>query len=370
MLRHLTAWIAVFAAMLGISGGLYVYKRDELSKANAAASAQPEPTEAVSAVRARRGAWTTSTRAIGTVVALRRLEIRNERAGTISRLGFQSGAIVESGQVLVEFDTAQEEAAFAAAQAEADLAKLTLERRESLKGSAAFSPQEFDKARQEHAAAKARARNLEVAIEKKRIHAPFKARVGIIDLQPGAYLDVGTLIARLQGVDADAYVDFSLSQDGRALIRPGVEVSMSGPGLPQGSAAATIMAEDDSVDTANRMVRFRAVARGLGETLRPGAFVDIVAITSQPRESVFVPLSALRRSTSGQHVFVIVDADGKKRAKQRAVETGPVQDNDIAIEKGLSEGELVAASGSFKLRDGVAVQAEAVDPAPASAGVN
>lgn len=364
MLKHLAAWSVVLLAMLSISSGLYIYKSNELNKANAAASAQPEPMEAVGAVRARNGSWTSTARAIGTVVATRQLEVRNELAGIISRIGFESGAIVEKGQILVEFDTEQEKAIFSAAQAEAELTKLTLDRRESLKGSSAFSPQEFDKARQEYAAAKARARNLEVIIEKKTIRAPFKARVGITNLQPGAYLDVGTLIARLQGVDADAYVDFSLAQDNSVLMQIGTEVSLAGAGVPQGTATAKIVAEDDSVDTSNRMVRFRAIVKGLGDRLRPGMFVDVIAVTSEPRQSVFVPLSSVRRSTAGQHVFVIIEADGKTRAQLRAVETGPVQDNDIAVAKGLKVGELVAASGSFKLRDGVAVKVDHPQPPP------
>lgn len=358
MLRHLVAWLVVVAAVVGISVGLGLYKHGEFRAAQAAAEGSPEPVEAVVIARARQGQWSASSRAIGTVVALRQLEIRNELAGTIAEMGFASGDIVEAGQLLVQLDVRQERAAVAAAEAEARLAKLTLERREGLRNSPAFSEQELDKSREDFAAANARAASLQVVIEKKRIVAPFRARVGITNLQPGAYLDVGTAIGRLQGVDTDAFVDFSLPQDSAASIRTGVSVTLTGPGIPGGSAEAKIAAEDDSVDGSSRAVRFRAVAKGLGETLRPGTFVDVVAVTSKPREMVMVPLTAIRRSPSGQHVFVIVEENGALRARQRAVQTGPVQDDEIAIEKGLAVGEVIASSGSFKLRDGLLVQAD------------
>jgi membrane fusion protein (multidrug efflux system) len=357
-------------AIAGISAGLGLYKHEELRAAQAAAEGSPEPTEAVATVRARQGAWSASSRAIGTVVALRQLEIRNELAGTIAEMGFASGDIVEAGQLIVQLDVRQERAALAAAEAEARLAKVTLDRREGLRGSPAFSPQELDKSREDLAAANARAASLGVVIEKKRIVAPFRARIGITDLQPGAYLDVGTFISRLQGVDADAYVDFSLPQDSAAVIRPGVSVTLTAPGLSGGSAEAKIVAEDDSVDGSSRAVRFRAVAKGLGETLRPGTFVDVIAVTSKPRDLVMVPLTAVRRSPSGQHVFVIAEEDGKLRARQRSVQTGPVQDDEIAIEKGLAAGEVIAASGSFKLRDGLLVQADAPRAENGKAEVN
>ncbi len=162
MFRHVFAWLVVVVAVAGISGGLGLYKHNEFEVAQAAAEASPEPMEAVAIVRARKGEWSASTRAIGTVVALRQLEIRNELAGTIAEMGFTSGDIVEAGQLLVQLDVRQERASLAAAEADARLAKVTLDRRESLRNSPAFSAQELDKSREDFAAATARATSLGV----------------------------------------------------------------------------------------------------------------------------------------------------------------------------------------------------------------
>jgi membrane fusion protein (multidrug efflux system) len=366
--RHLAAWLIVVIAIAGIAGGLGLHKQREIQAGMAAAAAFPEPVEAVASVAARDGTWSATTRAIGTVVALRQVEIRNEIAGVVSELGFTSGATVTAGQLLVKFDTRQEEAALAGAEADARLAKVTLERREKLQGSAAFSAQELDKAREEHAAAAARASNLAVAIDKKRITAPFRGRIGITNLQPGAYLDVGTRIANLQGADEDIFVDFSLPQDAAASIKPGMSVRLSHAAIPAQASEAKIIAEDDSADRTNRMVLFRAVGHGLGKVFRPGMFVDVLAVTAEPRAAILVPLTALRRSTHGSHVFVLAEENGKLRARQRSVQIGPVQNSDVVIEKGLIVGELVATSGSFKLRDGLLVQTEA--PATGQISVN
>lgn len=370
MLRRAIAWMVVLALMAGIAVGLSSYKVNEIKTADAAAQASPEPAEAVATARARKGEWVVRERAIGTVVAIRQMELRNEIAGTIAKIGFRSGDVVEAGTTLVELDTRQEEAALASAQAEVRLAKLTLERRESLKGSTAFSPQELDNAREQFAGAEARARALNVAISKKKIVAPFRARTGITDLQPGSYLDVGTLIVRLQGIDKDAFIDFALPQDSTALVRKGTTVSFSLPGSDDTAHDAVIAAEDDSVDASNRTVRFRAAAAGFGDRLRPGSFVDVTAVVSEPKSTVLVPLSAVRRSVSGQHVFLIVEAEGKFRAQLRAVTTGAVQNDEIGIEAGVSEGDLIATSGSFKLRDGALVSVEPTKADGPAVGVN
>ena len=101
---------------------------------------------------------------------------------------------------------------------------------------------------------------------------------------------------------------------------------------------------------------FRAIARGLGEILRPGAFVDVVAVIAPPRPALLVPLTAVRRAPYGEHVFVLVKEDGQSRARQRVVRTGEVQGTDIVITEGLAEGEVIAGAGSFKLREGLLVE--------------
>jgi len=370
MARQLLAWLVVALGVVGVVSGLGYYKYAEIQTAIAAGAAFPEPQESVEAVQVRRGEWAPTARAVGTVVALRQVEIRNELAGTVVEIGFASGDIVEKGQLLVRFDTRQEEASLTAAEAEAEMARLTYERRKKLRASQTVSAQELDEAQQQLAAGNARVLNLQVGIEKKTIRAPFRARVGLTDLQPGAYLDVGTAIAMLQGVGDDAYVDFSLPQDNAAAIRPGAVVELAAAPIPGGSASADIIAEDASVDGNNRTVRFRALAKGLGETLRPGAFVDVVATVAAPMPTLFVPVTAVRRAPYGQLVYALVEEDGKLRARQRIVQTGPVQGDDIAVLTGLAEGEVIAGAGSFKLREGLLVQAgkpaDAQQPADAA----
>jgi membrane fusion protein (multidrug efflux system) len=353
---RLLAWLAVLLAVTAIIGGLGYYKYTEINAALAAAAAMPEPSEHVEAVQVRRGEWTATAGAVGTVVALRKVELRSELAGTVVEVGFRSGDIVEEGQVLVRLDAREQEAALAAAAAEARLARTTLERRESLRAGQTVSQQAVDDAREETAVAEAHVHELEVGIAKKTIRAPFRGRVGLTDLQPGAYLDVGSPITMLQGVGPDAYVDFALPQGTASMLNAGQTVTLEGPQFPGGGAQARIVAEDAEVDGLSRAVRFRALASDLGETLRPGSFVDVTAVTAPARETLYVPLTAVRRASFGEHVYLLSQEDGVLRARQRIIETGPVVDQDVVVLEGLNEGDVVAGAGSFKLREGLLVQ--------------
>jgi membrane fusion protein (multidrug efflux system) len=75
-----------------------------------------------------------------------------------------------------------------------------------------------------------------------------------------------------------------------------------------------------------------------------------------PRKAVAVPVSALRKGPQGDQVFVITqDKDGRSRAHVQQVESGAMFGDEIVIHAGLTAGEQVAASGSFKLREAALV---------------
>ena len=216
-------------------------------------------------------------------------------------------------------------------------------------------------ARAERDVALAQIARTKAIIARKTIRAPFRARVGISDVHPGQYLEEGTLLTTLQGVDDAAHADFTVAQHVAAALREGdgVEVFATSDSPP---IAAKVVAVDARVDpsTRNAMVRAR-IEDGAGAPA-PGAAVRVQVPVGPPRTAVAVPASALRKGSGGDHVFVLAPAkDGKTRTHLRQVESGPMLGDEVLIHAGLSAGEQVAASGSFKLRDAVLV-AVANDP--------
>jgi membrane fusion protein (multidrug efflux system) len=87
-----------------------------------------------------------------------------------------------------------------------------------------------------------------------------------------------------------------------------------------------------------------------------------------PVTALAVPVSALRKGPAGDHVWVVAaDSTGTTRAHARTVRSGPVIGDTVLIVAGLEPGEQVAASGSFKLRESLKVEAQSASAAPAVA---
>ena len=344
----------LIAVVLVIALALAAWKSAAARAAAVAARHQPEPIEAVTAAVARQELHRATTTSIGTVLALRSITLRTELAGTVHDVSLVPGRIVDSGTVLVVLDVSVEQADLQAQQAQAALAQTSLARLERLRQHGAVSEEEVDRARAERDIAQAQIARTEAIVAKKTIRAPFRARVGIADVHPGQYLNEGTQLTTLQGVDAAAHVDFAVAQQVGAELRAGqtVDVLATSDSTP---IAARIVAVDARVDPTTRTTMVRAIIFG-AQAPAPGSSVRVLVPSGPAVNVVVIPVSALRRGPSGDHVFVIArDSTGTIRAHVRPVHSGPMLGDEIVILDGLATGEQVAASGSFKLREFVPV---------------
>jgi len=354
--RRRVAPLVLAGVLLGAGGVLAAWKHNSLAAQRAAV--QPEPVEVVTVAVATPTSHQETTTAIGTVLALESITLRNELPGTVRHVSLIPGAVVEAGTVLVALDSSVEAAELRALQAQAALAETTLRRHVHLRQYEATAEAEVDQARAQRDVSKAQVERLRAIIAKKTIRAPFRARVGLADIHRGQYLNEGVQLTTLQGVSDEVNVDFSVPQSVSAALALGSTVKVI---TAEGAEpiSARLVAIDAKVDpaTRNAMVRARITEK---EPPSPGASVRVEVPLGATRKAVAVPVSALRKGPGGDHLWVIAPDDGgAPRAHERVVSSGPVVGDSVLILKGLSAGEQVAASGSFKLREAVKVRPSA-----------
>ncbi|WP_284617181.1 efflux RND transporter periplasmic adaptor subunit [Aquabacterium humicola] len=353
----------LLTALTGIGGALAAWKLNAMEASQAAAAGYPEPAESVTAATAAAREHRTATTAIGTVLALRSVTLRNELAGTVRQANLQPGAIVEAGTVLVALDVSVEQADLQAQQAQLALANTILQRQERLREHNATSEIEVDRARAERDVAAAQIARTQAVIARKTIRVPFRARIGLADVHPGQYLNEGTAITTLQSVDDALHVDFAVPQAVAAALKAGDRIDVfTGADGHAAALAAKVAAVDARVDPATRNSTVRARlqlpkdAAGDVATLAPGSSVRVSVGVGSTTPAVAIPATAVRKGPAGDHVFVLASApDNKLRAQLRSVQVGTALGDEVLIVKGLKAGEQVATSGSFKLRDAALV---------------
>lgn len=389
--RALIAGLAVFGVLTLVGGGLALWKYRSIQAAIAQGQQGFEPAEAVEIVVARTARWQPTAQLSGTVIALRSVTVSNEVAGVVTEVGFESGQVVEAGQVLLRLDASTDQADLRAAQAAVRVAQASAQvvqaqialaetnvRRltqavaaraaadadlDSAKATLDQSRADLERAQASVDQAKAAVSQVEARLAKRTIVAPFRARAGLRSVQPGQYLGEGASVVTLQSVDDQIYLDFAVPQEQAQRVREGMRVQARGADGQE--FMVEVVAMDASVNPGTRNVRIRSRVENLDQRLRPGMFVDVEVPAAEASTVVVVPGSAVRRASYGDHVFLVApgEAPDKLRAKQRFIRTGPSMGSDVVVLEGVAEGDRIAGAGSFKLREGALV----IEAPPANA---
>ena len=378
----------VIGGILAVGGGLALWKYRAVQAAKLAPP-PPEMPNSVVFTTVTTAKWQSTADLVGTALAKRSVTVRNEVAGRIEDIKFESGAIVEQGAVLLTFESSQERADLAAEEAAIKVAEADVKvadariawgdtnlRRmtQAVEGKVA-SESELDKARTDldqyraeleraKAAvvqAHARADQVRTLIDKKTIVAPFKARAGLRNIHPGQYLAEGSDVVMLQSIEDTINLDFAIPQEHLFRVHLGEKVMATSSLFGEEPFPITVVAVDAAANPSTRNVRVRGEVANPDQRLRPGMSVDIRVPIGGVEEYVVIPSMAVRRSSFGDHVFLIGpgskpgDDEKTSRATQRFVTLGPSLGTQTIVLKGLAAGDTIAADGSFKLQDGAKV---------------
>jgi membrane fusion protein (multidrug efflux system) len=362
MKKSLKQWIVFAVGLLVVLGLLVGVKAGQIVTMVKAGESMAPPPEAVTTAKVEPAEWESSQAAIGSLVALQGVTLAAELPGTVREIAFDSGTSVKRGAVLVRFDTSVEEAQLASAKADAELARLNLERARRLRQGEANSQAELDTAAARSAQADAAVRNLQATIAKKTIRAPFDGRIGIRQVEVGQVVAPGTPIASLQSV-TPIRADFWLPQQALAQLQLGQRTRLLTDTFPGEQWEGEITTVNPEVDPVTRNVRVRATFPNEDGRLRPGMFANVQVLSGEKRQVLTVPATAVIFQPYGDSVFTIEEAKdpaGKPTttARQKFVRTGERRGDLVAVAEGLKPGETVVSSGAFKLRNGAAVMVD------------
>jgi membrane fusion protein (multidrug efflux system) len=368
-------WIAAIVGLIVVVVVLVGIKVGQIRAMIAAGKSFVPPPESVTSVKVASATWQSRRAAIGTLVAVHDVTLGAELPGMIREVDFDSGKTVKRGAVLVRLDTTNEEAQLAAAKADADLAKITLERARALRKGGANTPVELDAAEARAKQTQATVENIQATIAKKTIRAPFDGRVAMKQVERGQVVSPGTPVATLQSVDP-IYAEFSLPQQALADLKVGQTATMKVDSFPGKTWQGAVSTVNSEVDPTTRNIRVRATFPNKDGTLRPGLFVNVEVNASDKHDVLVVPATAVVYAPYGDSVFVLdrktpkaeeaqqpQEAAGQKKggdhpalvAEPRFVRLGERRGDLVAVVSGLKEGETVVSNGAFKLRKGSAV---------------
>ncbi len=357
MIKRMLIMLILVGAVLG---GLFGFKTFVNGKIKEAMAGMANMPQTVSATKAETSDWQPKIDAVGTLRAVRGAELSLEVPGVVEAITFQSGDEVKEGQVLLTLRKQDEEARLQSLEATASLAQITYDRDLKQLKAQAISQAIVDNDEANLRNARAQVAVQKAILDKKTLRAPFDGKLGLRQVDLGQFLAAGTMIATLQSLNP-IYVDFLLPQQAVAQIAVGDRVRAKIDAFPGHTFEGKITAINPKIETGSRNVQVRATLPNADQKLMPGMFAAVELDTGAAQRLVTLPQTAVSYNPYGSLVYVVDDkgkgAEAKSElvARQVFVTTGATRGDQVAILKGVSEGDTVVTSGQIKLRNGVPV---------------
>jgi RND family efflux transporter MFP subunit len=320
--------------------------------------------------------YTASTRFLGIVEAASDSNIGFEVAGVLSALDAKEGDFVTTGQLLGRLDIRQQNAALSLAKAQEkevaaqlELAKLNLQRANTLLAQALVSQREADDARLTVEATQARlettqasVRNAEIVIEKSELRAPFDAVVSKRITEPGSIVGPNVPIVRLVSVgEREAHVGISPKFANIAAIGEVYTLFVEGEAI-----SARLRSVGADVDPQTLTV-LAVLTLPKDQPVRVGQTVALEFEERVNETGGWLPLTALLEGDKGLWTVLVTkeDAAGELITARESVEVVYSEGERVFVRGTVADDTNVVASGMQRLSPG-----SPVDIVPAIRVVN
>ncbi|ESY08149.1 RND transporter MFP subunit [Mesorhizobium sp. L103C119B0] len=325
------------------------------------------PATTVSTVVVKPSDWTPGVEAIGTVRAVRGVDLTVETSGIVKDILFHANQKVPVDSVLLQLDDAVERADLVAAKAQSVSDKTALERALELQRRGVGTDATLDTAQAAASASAAQVNKLQAVLDQKQLTAPFAGTVGIPKIDLGQYLSPGNAVVTLQDLDT-MRVDFSVPEQQLPLLKIGQAVRLGLGGTGGGADmpfAGSIRGIDPKIDASSRLVSVRGEVANPDGKLTPGQFVQVRVELPQEKNILSLPQTALTSSLYGDFVFVVVPAKPAEGAPAAKPEEKPAAGADAA--KPAADAKPAGAKPAAEDAAAKPADKPAVDPAKPAA---
>lgn len=288
--------------------------------------------------------------AVGTLMPVRSVQIVPNAAGRVRAVNVESGQKVSQDDVLIQLDDRAAQAAFADAEATLTEARQEYRRYQQLEDTNAAAESRLEEARGVFRRAEAAMMQAEADLEDRTVRAPFAGTLGVIDLEPGAFLTMQDPVTRLSDLTViEATV--TLPERYFEQVEIGQTLEVSTPTYPDKTFEGQVTLRAPEIALGTRSFEIRAQIDNHQDQLVGGMFANSRLILGS-HEGLAIPDDAIISEGLATYVYVV----SENAAVRTDVEVGQSLGSMTEVIDGLTEDDRVVVAGWDQLTDGAPVQ--------------
>ncbi|PJG85275.1 efflux RND transporter periplasmic adaptor subunit [Conservatibacter flavescens] len=321
----------------------------------------------VTAMTVKAAEWTPVIETTGIVRPNQGAMLSSQMGGVVKNILIKDGQSVKKGDILVELDSAVEQATLKAAEAQLPALRATYQRYSNLIKSNSVSRAELDSAKAAYDQAVAQIASLKATIERMQIIAPFDGITGIIQVNTGQFISAGTQIVRVED-RSQMKIDFAISQNELENLHIGQKVTATADARLGETFSAKITAIEPAINASSGLIDVQATFDGSNaQNLMSGMFTRLRVALTTKQNQIVVPQVAVSYNMYGESVYLLSplsdedretfkdneDIDNLYRANQITVFTEDRQGIYAQLKAGdIKVGDKIVTSGQQSLNNG------------------
>ena len=302
--------------------------------------------------KVEKGDVKTSISATGTINPVNYVDVSTNVAGKLEKVLVKENDHVTQGQIIAYIDTRQLQAQVDNAKAALDKARLDMNRYKALIDQNAVAAQTYDDAVTAYEQAQSTYDRVSADLSDATITAPMSGTVVGTPLKAGQTISTGIstqmIIATIADLsDLEIYLTVDETDIGNVKNGSKVEFTVdSKPGQTFTGYVSEIAkgTKGNMGVTSNSVVYYTvkiSIPTDISSNFLPSMTARATIFGDDIKNTLVVPLTAVRTDKQGEYVYVIKDG----QPVRTAVSTGVTGDTNVQILSGVSEGDEIIVSG-------------------------
>ncbi|MBZ0255471.1 efflux RND transporter periplasmic adaptor subunit [bacterium] len=284
--------------------------------------------------------------AMGSGRAIQSVRLYPAVSEEVMSINFKAGDKVKKDSILVQLDDREEQLAVQLAEVKLKDAKSLLERYELAVKDGAVPESDVDSAKAAVDVAEVMLGQAKLAVEERKLRAPFDGVVGIPRVDPGERVTTNTFIT---GIDDRSilHVDFEVPEALAVELKKENTITATTPAYPNRTYSGTISALESRIDPQKRTIMTRAQIINDDDSLRPGmSFMTRLEIKGKDYPTV--PEISLQWGRDGSFVWLIRNNIANRIPVRVIARTA----GDVLVDCEADDSDQVVVEGLQRLQPG------------------